>query len=164
MMSKKMLDALNEQIALELSSAYLYLAMGAQLDDENLPGFAHWMKVQFQEETEHGMKLFDYVADRGGRVTLEAIPKPQTDFGSPADIFKAVLEHERKVTASIHRLYELALAEKDYATQAHLQWFITEQVEEEKNAEGILRQIQAMEGKAHLMLMLDRHLGARKAD
>ncbi len=163
MMTKKVLKALNEQIALEFSSGYLYLAMAAQFEAQNLPGFAHWMKVQYREEVGHGMKLFDYVADRGGHVTLEAIPKPQADFGSVTATFKTVLEHEREVTASIHKLYELALAEKDYATQAHLQWFITEQVEEEKTAENILRQIEAIEGKAHLMLMLDRHMGSRAA-
>jgi ferritin len=110
------------------------------------------MKVQFQEETEHGMKLFDYVADRAAGSPSKPSPSLKPTSARPRISSRRCSSTSAKVTASIHKLYELALAEKDYATQAHLQWFITEQVEEEKNAEGILRQIQAMEGKAHLML------------
>ena len=163
MITDKMAKALNEQVNFELSSAYLYLAMAAQFEAENLPGFAHWMKVQYQEETGHAMKLFGYLADRGGRVTLNAIAKPAAEFGKPLDVFKAVLAHERKVTAAINTLYELALSEKDYATQSQLQWFINEQVEEEKTAENIIRQLEAFADKAHLLLMLDHRLGERKA-
>jgi ferritin len=121
------------------------------------------MKVQYQEETGHGLKLFGYLADRGGRVTLNAIAKPAPEFGTPVEVFKTVLAHERKVTAAINALYELALSEKDYATQSQLQWFINEQVEEEKTAENIIRQIEAFGDKAHLLLMLDHRLGERKA-
>jgi ferritin len=163
MITDKMAKALSEQVNFELSSAYLYLAMAAQFEAENLPGFAQWMKVQYQEETGHAMKLFGYVADRGGRVTLNAIAKPATEFGAPLEIFKTVLAHERKVTAAINSLYELAIAEKDYATQSQLQWFINEQIEEEKTAENIIRQIEAFADKAHLLLMLDHRLGERKA-
>jgi len=163
MLSDKMLQALNDQIELELNSAYLYLAMAAQFEDDNLPGFAGWMKAQYQEEVSHGMRLFDFVADRGGRVTLGPIAKPPVDFGTPVETFKMVLGHEQKVTASINNLYKLALAEDDYATQTQLHWFINEQVEEEKTAEDILRQLEAFGDRPHLLLMLDGKLGARQA-
>jgi len=161
MINDKVSKALNEQIALEFNSAYLYLAMAAAFEDQNLPGFAHWMKAQSQEEVGHGMRLFGYLVDRGGRVVLEAIDKPQADFGSPVDIFTQSLDHERKVTASIHKLYELAGTQKDYATQTQLHWFIDEQVEEEKTAEEILDQLKAVGERPHLLLMLDRKLAER---
>ncbi|HSW44835.1 MAG TPA: ferritin [Phycisphaerae bacterium] len=162
MLSDKMLKALNDQMDFEFSSAYLYLAMAAHCEARNLPGFAQWFKAQFGEEQAHAMKLFGYVADRGGTVALGAIAKPTSAFGSPLDTFKEVLAHEQKVTAAINKLYEVALAEKDYATQTFLQWYINEQVEEEKTAEDIIRQLEAIGGKAHLMLMLDHRLGERK--
>ncbi len=164
MLSPKMLKALNDQIELEFNSAYLYLAMAAQFEDRKLPGFAQWMKVQYGEEVEHGMKLFGHICDRGGRVTLGAIAKPKADFGSPLQTFKEVLKHERKVTASIHKLYALTVAERDYAAQTALHWFIDEQVEEEKNADDAIRQLEAIGDKDHLLLMLDHRMGERKAD
>lgn len=160
-MNKKVEKAFNDQIQLELSSAYLYLAMAAHFEGQNLPGFAHWMKAQFQEEQGHAMRLYEHVNDRGGRVVLEAIEKPPTEFGSPREVFEAVLKHERKVTASIHKLYELAGKENDLAAQVHLQWFINEQVEEEKNAIDILAQLTAVEEHKHALLMVDHHLGQR---
>jgi len=164
MLDEKVLNALNDQINMEMSSAYLYLAMAAALEDQNLPGFAQWMKLQYQEEVSHAMRLFDYVADRGGRIMLGAIDKPPVEFGSPTETFQKVLDHERKVTASIHKLYELAGEQKDYATQIQLQWFIDEQVEEEKTAEEILNQLKMVGAKPHLVFMLDRKLGERQAD
>ena len=110
MLAEKVLKALNDQIEFEFNSAYLYLAMGADCEAKNLPGFAKWFKVQFQEEQGHALKLFSYVADRGGRVTLGAVAKPKAEFGSPLETFKEVLAHERKVTAAINKLYELAMA------------------------------------------------------
>jgi len=163
MLSDKMLKALNDQIELEFNSAYLYLAMAAHCEEQNLPGFAHWLKVQFREEQGHGMKLFDHVCDRRGAVELGPVAKPASGLGSVLETFKQVLKHEQKVTAAIHKLYEVALAEKDYATQTFLHWFIDEQVEEEKNAEEIIRQLEAVDGKAHLMLMLDHKIGERKS-
>lgn len=162
MISQKMQDALNDQIAKEFSSAYLYLAMSAWLEAQNFPGGAHWMKSQYKEEISHAEKLCKLIMDRSGRVILAAIPQPQAEFGTLTDTFKAVLAHEEKVTASINRLYEVSLAEKDYATQVELQWFITEQVEEEKTVLDILSQLEACEGRPHLMLMIDRHLGKRE--
>src|SRR5215203_264239 len=127
-------DAINNQINKELFSAYVYLSMSGYCESINLPGFAHWMRMQAQEEVSHGMRLFDYVNNRGGRVELQAIEKPPTDFQSPLALMQGTLEHEQRVTAMIEKLYELAAKENDYATQAELQWFIIEQVEEEKNA------------------------------
>lgn len=161
MITQKLQSAINDQIQKELASAYLYLAMAAHLEDQNLPGAVHWMKEQYKEETGHAMKFFAYLGNRNARVTLEAIEKPKADYGSLRDVFQATLDHERKVTASINALYELALAEKDYPTQIELQWFIKEQVEEEKTIEDILVQIDACDGKPHLMLMIDHRLAKR---
>ncbi len=163
MPSDKMVKALNDQIELELNSAYLYLAMAADCEAQNLPGIAHWLKVQFKEEQSHALKLFDYMADRNARVTLGPIEKPKAEFGTPLNLFKAVLAHEQKVTAAINKLYELAVAEKDYPTQILLHWYINEQVEEEKTAEEIIRRLEAVADKAHLLLMVDHKLGEREA-
>jgi len=161
MLKKAVEEALNKQINAELYSAYLYLAMSAYCESVNLPGFAHWMRLQYQEEIAHAMRLFDYVNDRGGRVILEAIDQPPAEFQSPLEMMKQTLEHERKVTASINRLYELALKENDYATQNHLQWFITEQVEEEKSSADIVEQLKRIGEQSTALLMLDQQLGAR---
>ncbi len=159
--SDALTKAINDQIQKELYSSYLYLAMAAQFEADNLPGFAHWMKAQADEERGHGMRLFNYLANRGGRVTLAAIDKPPADFGKPVKVFEKVLEHEQYVTASITSLYEVALKEKDYPTQGELQWFIKEQVEEEKTAEDILRQLRMIGDQPQFLLMMDRKLGER---
>lgn len=161
MLSKKLEKQINEQIKHELYSAYLYLAMAAQFEAENLPGFAAWMKKQALEEQEHAMKFFGYVNERGGRVVLEAIDKPETEFGTPVEVFTETLAHEQKVTGLINALYETALEEKDYASQSFLQWFIDEQVEEEDTASGILETLKMIGDKGHALLMVDRQLGAR---
>ncbi len=163
MLSKPMHDALNEQINHEFASAYLYLSMAAHCDAENLPGFAHWLRVQYREETEHGMKFYRYIYDRGNAVTLKAIPQPPTKFKSPLEMFKQVLDHEKKVTGLINDLYALATKEKDYATQATLQWFITEQVEEEKNATAIIEMLKMVGDSPISLMMADRQLAARAA-
>lgn len=161
MLATIMQDALNAQIQKEYYSAYLYLAMSAYLEANNLPGAAKWTRLQSQEELTHALKLFDHVVDRGGRVTLAAIQQPPAGYTSPLTLFEQVLEHERLVTAAIHQLYALALQENDYAAQVALQWFVTEQVEEEKNASLVVEQLKAVgESKTSLML-LDRHLGKR---
>jgi ferritin len=161
MLSKAMQDAINEQIKNELYSSYLYLAMSAYCEANNLPGFAHWLRVQSQEEIEHAMKFFGFVNERGGRVVLEAIDKPPVEFESPVKIFEETLIHERKVTAMINSLYELALEEKDYASQVMLHWFIDEQVEEEANASYILDTLKAVGEKGQALVMLDRELAKR---
>jgi ferritin len=156
-----MQDAINEQIKNELYSAYLYLSMAAYSEANNLPGFAHWMRAQSQEEVEHAMKFFEFVNERGGRVVLHAIDQPPADFESPVKIFEETLDHERKVTAMIHSLYELALEEKDYPAQILLHWFIDEQVEEEASAAYILDTLKAIGVKGQALVMLDRELARR---
>ena len=161
--NKTVQDAINEQIKNELYSAYLYLSMAAYFESLTLPGFTNWMKVQASEEQGHAMKFFEYVFERGGRVQLKAIDQPPFEWKSPMDAFEQVLEHEQKVTALIHNLYALALKENDYASQVMLQWFITEQVEEEKNATAIIEQLKMIEARETAMLMLDHDLGKRSA-
>jgi ferritin len=156
-----MQKAINEQINKELYSSYLYLSMAAYFENRNLPGFAKWMHMQADEEREHGMKFFHHLLDRGGKVELKAIAGPEMDWKTNLDVFKQVQEHEAAVTASIYTLYELALAEKDYPSQAMLQWFITEQVEEEKNAADIVQQLELIDARGTAVLMLDHQLGKR---
>jgi ferritin len=162
MISKSLQDALNEQINQEMYSSYLYLAMAAHFTNENLPGFAHWMGVQSREEWGHGMKFYSYIFDRGGSVTLKAIAQPPAKFKSPLDIFKQVYEHELKITKMITKLYEQAVKEKDYPAQIMLQWFITEQVEEEKNDLEIINQLEMVGDSPISLLMVDRRLAERK--
>ena len=131
MLDKKIEKALNQQINMELSAAYHYLAMGAYFEDANLSGFASWMLTQRQEELVHAMKLFHYVLHRGGKVELEALAKPPANFKTPKDAFLKALELEKSNTAAINSLYKLATQIGDYATQSHLKWFLDEQVEEE---------------------------------
>ncbi len=157
-------DAFNEQIKSELFSGYLYLAMSAHLDHENLPGFAHWMRLQAQEELAHAMRLFDYVLRRGGRVELRAIDAPATDFGPPLALFEGVLEHERAVTGMIHGLFELSGKEGDWAAQQELQWFIAEQVEEEDTAATVRDQVRMAGDDQAALLMLDQQFGSRTED
>ncbi|MGC8778811.1 MAG: ferritin [Candidatus Caldatribacteriaceae bacterium] len=162
MFSKKLEQAVNEQIKHEIYSGYLYLAMAAQCESMNLNGFAHWLKVQAKEELGHAMKLYDFVNDRGGRVVLEAIDKPPVEYKSLQAMFEAVYEHEQKVTGLINKLYELAKAENDYPLQVHLQWFIDEQVEEEKNATEILARLKLVGESGSGLMMLDKVLGERE--
>jgi ferritin len=161
MISTAMQKAINEQINKELYSSYLYLSMAAYFEDQNLPGFAKWMYVQTGEEREHGMKFYEYLVDRGAKVELKAIAAPATDWKSSLEVFKEVQKHEAFVTASIYALYELALSEKDYPSQILLQWFISEQVEEEKNAAEIVQQLELIDAKGTAVLMLDHQLGHR---
>ena len=164
MISAALQKAINEQINKELYSSYLYLSMAAYFEDQNLPGFATWMYVQEGEEREHGKKFYEYLVDRGAKVELKAIAAPATTWKSSLDVFKEVQKHEAAVTASINSLYELALSEKDYASQIMLQWFITEQIEEEKNAAEIVQKLELIESKGTAVLMLDHELGHRGRD
>ena len=161
MLSKAIQDAINDQINKELYSSYLYLAMSTYYAESNFSGFASWMKVQSTEEYGHAMKFYGYVIERNGHVELETIEKPNAKFKSPADVFKQVLEHEQKVTAMINKLYELAIKEKDYPTQIMLEWFITEQLEEEKSAGDILEQLKMVGDSPVSLIMMDRQLAAR---
>ena len=161
MISKTMQAAINEQINKEFYSSYLYLSMAAYFENKNLPGFAKWMHVQADEERGHGMKLYEHLVDRGGRVALKAVDAPAAEWESNLEVFKEVQMHEAAVTALINNLYELALKEKDYAAQVLLHWFITEQVEEEKNAAEIVQQLELIDAKGTAVLMLDHQLGKR---
>ncbi|HUT36864.1 MAG TPA: ferritin [Planctomycetota bacterium] len=161
MLSKKMEDALNKQVNAELFSSYLYLAMAADFEAKNLPGFAHWLKVQAKEENGHAMKFYGYINDRRGRVTLTAIAAPPAEWATPLAAFEAVLAHEEKVTGLIKGLVELAAKERDNATSVLLQWFVTEQVEEEKNADAIVQQLKRIGDSAHGLILLDRALAQR---
>jgi ferritin len=164
MLNRKVQEAINDQIKNELYSGYLYLSMSAYFEGENLQGFAHWMRLQAEEEQEHALKFFDYVHERGGRVVLQAIDQPPVEFASALAVFELTLEHERKVTGLIHDLYALALEENDYASQVMLQWFIDEQVEEESNAEQIVETLKMVGDQGQALLMLDRQLGQRAED
>ena len=164
MIGKPMQDALNEQINKELFSSYLYLSMAAYFEEKNLSGFGNWMRVQAEEEREHAMKFYDFILETGGKVTLKAIEAPKTEWNSNLEVAEEVAAHEAKVTASIYALYELALKEKDYPTQVMLQWFITEQVEEEKNAAEIVANLKMIEERGTAVLMLDKQLGKRKGE
>lgn len=161
MLSKTLLKALNEQINHEMYSSYLYLSMAAWCESKNFSGFSQWMKMQSSEETKHAMKIYEYVHDRMNSVTLLAIDQPQAEFKSPLKMFELALEHEKKISALITKLYELAVKENDYPTQVMLQWFITEQVEEEKTAVGIVEQLKLVGDSPVSLMMLDRQLGAR---
>jgi ferritin len=159
MLSPKLQAALNDQINAEFSSAYSYLAMAAYFEATNLPGSALWMRRQAREEITHAMKLFDFVNDRDGRITLKAIPQPSAKFTSSVEVWEFGLKQEQGVTARIHALYALAAQEKDYATQTMLQWFVAEQVEEEKTARTILEQAEKIGSASTAIYFLDRHLG-----
>jgi ferritin len=164
MLGKAVEDAMNEQIKNELFSAYQYLSMAAYCESENLPGFAHWMRAQAREETVHAIKFYDFVLERSGSVVLQAIDGPLVEFGSPLEVFEKALEHERKVTAMINDLYGLAARENDYASQTFLQWFVTEQVEEEKNAEDVVETLKMIGDGSEALFLLDRELGRRPAE
>jgi ferritin len=164
MLSKGIQEAINDQIHHEWHSAYVYLSMSAYLEAANFNGFAQWMRMQSKEEVNHAMKLFDYVNDRNGRVTLKALEQPPVDFKSVLDTFENALKHEMKVTQMIHTLYELATRENDYATQVALQWFINEQVEEEATATKVVDRLKIAGNDGAALLLLDREMGARQPE
>lgn len=161
MLTKPVVDAINNQIGHEMYSAYLYLSMALYYEAESLPGFGKWMRVQFQEEQSHAMKFMDYLLDQGEKVILQAIPQPQITFASPLEAFKITLEHEKKVTSLIRGIYETASQEKDIATQIFLQWFITEQIEEEKNASEVVTLLTKIGSSVGSLYQLDHNLGKR---
>jgi len=163
MPTKTVEAAINDQIAKEFYAAHLYLSMSAWLESANLPGFAKWMRLQSEEERGHAMRLFDYLLDAGGQVKLTALEAPATTFKGPLQIMEASLAHERKVTASIRKLYELAEKEKDYPTQLMLQWFINEQLEEEKTAQDIIARLKMAGDSSAALLFLDGQMGSRPA-
>ncbi len=161
MISPKMQDALNKQLNAELYSAYLYRSMAAYFESLFLRGLAHWMTVQAGEEEVHAKKFFEFINDRGGRVLLAAIEAPPTEWSSPLAVFEEVYKHEREVTGLIHDLVGLAAKEKDPASHAFLQWFVTEQVEEEASAEEVVAKLKMVGESKGGLLVLDHHLGKR---
>jgi len=161
MIPKKMEEALNGQLNAELYSAYLYLSMAAYFESVDLAGFANWMRIQNQEEQFHAMKFYDYIIERGGRVTLRSIETPPSDWDSPLAVFEATLEHERKVTGLINDLVYLAREEKDNASEIFLQWFVNEQVEEEDNVSKVLGQLKLIKDGPQALFMMDKEIGQR---
>ena len=154
-------DACNKQINAELFSSYLYLSMAAYFESKDLPGMASWMRVQAQEEVVHAMKFFGFVNERRGRVILKSIGSPKTDWDSPLHVFEAAFKHECGITGLIDNLVDLAVSEKDHATQALLQWFVTEQVEEEATADAVVAKLKMVGDDSMGLIMLDKELGAR---
>lgn len=161
-LSPKMQDAINKQINIEFVSSYAYLSMSAWCERASFSGSAAWMRFQSQEEKDHAMKLYEFLADRDARIELRPIPAPTVDFSSLREVFEQALKNEEEVSESINELYELALEEKAYATAAELQWFLTEQVEEEKTARMILRKFDLIGNDGPALLDLDRELGTRQ--
>ncbi len=163
MLAKKVEDAMNAQLAVELESAYAYLAMSAYCESESLPGFATWLREQAKEEVDHAMRFFDFVNDRQGQVSLRELPEPQQKFASVLDVFEQALDNERSVTRSISDLYGFVVGEKDYAAQAWLDWFATEQVEEEKMVGQIVDDLNRIGDDGNGLFVLDRELAGRQA-
>lgn len=161
MISEALRDEINEQIKYELYSAYMYLAMSAWCADRNLSGFAQWMRMQSQEEVAHAMRFYGYLLERGARVELQAIDQPPKDYGTPLAVMEKSLEHEKFVSSRIHGLYELAQKQGDYPAQVMLQWFITEQVEEEASIDAIVQRMKMFGSEGPALLILDTQLGAR---
>jgi ferritin len=161
MLKENIQDALCEQLNAELYSSYLYLSMSAYFQSTDLAGFANWMRVQAQEELMHAMKFYDFVNERGGRVILKEIAGPQKEWESPKAAFDHVYSHEQKVTGLINDLVELAISEKDHATNNFLQWFVTEQVEEEASANEVLKKLELVGSDGSGLLLLDQELGQR---
>lgn len=161
MIQKRIEEAFNIQINAELYSAYLYLSMASYFEAQNLPGFANWMRVQFQEEQFHAFKMFDFVNERGGRVILTKIDGPKVEWENVIDVFEEVLAHERHVTSLINNLMDIAIDERDHATRSFLNWFVDEQVEEESTAEAIIAELKLIDGKGNGILMMDREFRAR---
>ena len=161
MLDEKIQTALNKQLNAELYSSYLYLSMSTYFQSVNLPGFANWMRVQAQEELVHAMKFYDFINERGSRVMLQPVEGPPTEWSSPLDAFENAYRHEQKVTGLINDLVNLAVKERDHATNIFLQWFVTEQVEEEASADEVVQKLKLMGDARGGLFMLDREMGQR---
>ena len=163
MLTEKLEKALQGQINAELYSSYLYLSMAAYFESTNMSGMAQWMRVQAKEEEMHAIKFFDFIVNRGNRVKLAAIEAPPSQWESPLAAFQAAYAHEQKVTGLIHDLVKMAKDESDTATDIFLQWFVSEQVEEEKSADAVVQNLKMAKDAPHALLMMDRELGQRQA-
>jgi len=164
MISKKMATALNKQIKLEMDSAYIYMAMSNWCTEQGLDGFASWMWNQYNEEMDHAKRIYDFMHDVGATVVLEQIDKPKVSWKGPQSMFEVTLAHEQMVTAAIHKLYALAKAEKQHPAEVMLQWFVTEQVEEEATASAILERIKMVGEKTNGIWWIDKELAKRDAE
>lgn len=158
MISKNLQSAINTQIRNEYYSSYLYLSMSAYCESLNYRGFANWLRKQSEEELTHALRLYDFLIDRDGRVVLDTIDQPPSEFGSLQEMFQQVLDHEKEVTSMINSLYELAISENDHATSVELQWFINEQVEEEKSASDIVDNLKLAGKNSAALLILDQQV------
>lgn len=161
MLTKRVQGAMNDQLQKELQSAYVYLGMSAYCEDQSLPGFASWLRRQFDEEQQHAFKFYNFIIDRGARVELKQLDAPPTSYASPLAVFETALEHERAVTKAINELYDLVAKEKDFASQAWLDWFATEQVEEEKTVGQIVDDLQRVGASDSGLFFLDKDLAGR---
>lgn len=161
MISNKMCKALNDQINAELFSSYLYLSMSSWFSERSLSGFASWMRVQAQEELSHGMKIYDYILERGGKVKLAAIDQPESEWKSAVVVVEEVVQHEAKVTGLVNDLVDLALSEKDHAANIFLQWFVAEQVEEEASVGEVFERMKMIDGDSAGMFAMDMELSKR---
>ncbi|MBM7623796.1 ferritin [Sporohalobacter salinus] len=164
MLSEKLLKALNDQMNFEFSSAHYYLAMAAYCDEQDFEGFAHFFWVQAEEERFHAEKFYNFINEKGERAVIDAIPKPQNDFDSLKDVFETALEHEQEVTKRIYNLMDIANEESEYSTVNFLDWFVTEQVEEEDTMEGLIKKIERLGEKGQGIFMLDKELAQRTFD
>lgn len=162
MMNERIEKALNEQMNAELYSAYLYLSMASYFESKGLEGCAHWMKAQTQEELMHAIKFYEFITERGGRAIMKAIDAPPSDWDSPLNVFENALQHEQFVTSLINKLMDLAIEEKDHATQIFLQWFISEQVEEEASAGAVVEKMRLAGKSPGGVFMVDRELAQRQ--
>ena len=163
-MKEGVVFAVNSQINAELESAYLYLAMSAKMERKNLPGLARWLRLQWEEELAHAMKLYDFMIQRDAKVQLQALPEPEVHFETPLQAFESVLEHEQYISERIANLYELATREHDYPLQSLLQWFIDEQVEEEDNARSAIDALRLVGENGPGLFLFDREMGARQPE
>lgn len=164
MLSDKVTDALNRQINKEYFSAYVYLAMAAEADRLGLPGFSNWFRMQYKEELSHAERIFSYVLERNGQVRLDAIAAPVVSEETALSLFEKSLSHECEVTKSIFELKDLARAESDHATDVFLEWFVTEQVEEEASTRSIVDQLKLVDGNGNGLFMIDRELAGRQLE
>jgi ferritin len=164
MISPNMQNAFNAHMQAENYSSYLYLAMAAWCDTLNYKGFGRWLRVQALEEREHGIKMLDFVLDRGGKPEFKAIEAPPAKFGTLVEVFEAVLKHEQHVTALVHKLFETARAEKDLASETFLQWFVSEQVQEEADVGEIFEKLKMVGDRPGAALYLDKEYGKRTAN
>ena len=161
MIEKKMIDAINEQINAELYSAYLYMSMASYFESKNLMGFANWMRVQTMEEMTHARRFYAFLSSRTARVILKAIDSPPSEWTSPLHVFEEALAHEHKITALINNLVNLSMDLRDHATTSFLQWFVTEQVEEESNVDAVIQSLRLIDNQASGWFLLDKDLAAR---